>query len=303
MHILMIFLDGVGLGDNNAETNPFVSANLPTLESFTNGEKWLSTTPKQATSRTVFIPTDPRLGVSGRPQSGTGQATIVTGQNIPKLIGEHYGPKPNEKTRELFDQDNFFKQVVNAGKTASLLEAYPPEWHKLINRGKRLPSSYQYAVKSAGLPFFGEDELRKGEAVSGDWTAVGWQTHLGYEDIPTLTPYEAGQRLVHLSRNYDFAFFSHWLTDVAGHRGPMEHAIELLETFDQVMAGVRDEWNDSEGLVIVTSDHGNIEEIGNRKHTENDVPTLVIGEKRLEFSENVSDLSDLVPGMHQLLLG
>lgn len=298
----MIFLDGVGLGDNNADVNPFIDSNLPTLNTFTNGDKWLNSTTKQTTSRSIFIPTDPRLGVKGRPQSGTGQATIVTGRNIPKLIGEHYGPKPSQETRKLLDQDNFFKQVVNAGKTASLLEAYPPEWHDVIERGKRLPSSYQYAARSAGVPFLGEHELRVGEAVSGDWTGQGWKTQLGYRDIPILTAFEAGQRLVHLSRKVDFAFFPHWLTDITGHRGPMVRAIELLETFDQVMAGILSEWDDSEGLVIVTSDHGNIEEIGNRKHTQNDVPTLVIGEKRATFAEGISDLSHLVGGMSQLLL-
>lgn len=298
----MIFLDGVGLGENNSETNPFVSAHLPTLESFTNGETWLKTTGKQETSRAIFIPTDPRLGVKGRPQSGTGQATIVTGRNISQLIGEHYGPKPSEKTRALLDEDNFFKQVVNAGKTASLLEAYPPQWHEVIERGKRLPSSYQYAARSAGVPFLGIDDLRAGTAISGDWTAEAWKTQLSYDDIPILTPYESGQRLVKLSREVDFAFFPHWLTDIAGHRGPMKRAIELLETFNQVMAGVLDEWDDNEGLIIITSDHGNIEEIGNRKHTENDVPTVVIGEKRHQFAEGVSDLSHLVGGMSQLLL-
>ena len=76
MHILMIFLDGVGLGDADPEVNPFALANLPTLHQLANGHGWFNTTGTQISDRAVFIPTDPRLGIPGKPQSATGQATI-----------------------------------------------------------------------------------------------------------------------------------------------------------------------------------------------------------------------------------
>src|SRR5881394_3334483 len=100
MHILLIFLDGIGLGDNNPDVNPFAVANTPTLLSLTNGKRWLRETGHQEATRSILVPTDPRLGVAGRPQSGTSQAAILTGRNIPQIIGEHYGPKPNEATRK-----------------------------------------------------------------------------------------------------------------------------------------------------------------------------------------------------------
>ena len=95
MHILMIFLDGIGLGTDNPSSNPFSVAQTPTLLKLTNNRRWLANTGRQSSERALFIPTDPRMGVPGRPQSGTGQAAIVTGRNIPQLVGEHYGPKPN----------------------------------------------------------------------------------------------------------------------------------------------------------------------------------------------------------------
>lgn len=300
MHILMLFLDGVGLGDPIPE-NPFFVAELPTLQHLSNGKRWLRDTAQQSTGRAVFIPTDPRMGVSGRPQSGTGQAAIVTGRNISQLIGEHYGPKPNLATRDLLDEDNFFKQVLAHNKTAAMLEAYPPQWHNGINSGKRLPSSYQYAALSAGLTIPGVEDFRAGRALSGDWTGEGWHSELGFDDTPVYTPYEAGVKLVELSRQYDFAFFPHWLTDVVGHRGTIEQASNLLRTFDGVMAGVLATWDDDEGLVVITSDHGNIELIGDRRHTENDVPTVFIGREKDLLAENVRDLSDLVPQMANLL--
>ncbi len=297
MHILLIFIDGIGLGDDNSEINPFAAADLPTLNALANGNRWLRSTGIQTSPRAVFVPTDPRMGMAGRPQSGSGQAAILTGKNIPQLIGEHYGPKPNAPIRDLLNEDNFFKQVVQKGKTAALLEAYPPPWHQGINSGKNLPSSYQWAAHSAGVPYMDEHDLRTGRALSGDWTGEGWHSQLGYTDTPLLTPYEAGKRLVEISRQYDFAMMSHWLTDVVGHRGTLAEGVRLLEIFDGVMQGVLDTWDDDEGLTLITSDHGNMEEIGSRKHTENDVPTVIIGAEKTQFAQGLVDLAGLVPRM------
>ena len=301
MHILLIFLDGVGLGTDDPAANPFAAADLPTLRKLAGESAWLDSTEPQHNARTRFMPLDPRLGVPGRPQSGTGQATIVTGRNVPGIIGRHYGPKPDAATRVILDEGNLFRQLVDAGCSAALLEAYPPRWHRGINSGKHLPASYQYATRSAGLPFMDADDLRAGRALSGDWTGAAWRTQLGFPNMPVLTPYQAGRRLVKISRDYDFSFFSHWFTDVVGHRGSMEQAVDLLQIFDAVMAGVLDEWDDDEGLVIVTSDHGNIEDLSHGKHTENNVPGVVIGSRHDAFAD-ARTLADIAPRIADVLL-
>jgi 2,3-bisphosphoglycerate-independent phosphoglycerate mutase len=301
MHILMLFLDGIGLGADDPTVNPFSVANMPTLLSLTNGKRWLRETGRQESKRAIFIPTDPRLGISGRPQSATGQAAILTGKNVPQMIGEHYGPKPNLPIRELLAEDNFFKQVVTHGKKAALLDAYPPMWHHDHNRGKSLRSSYQQAAYEAGQKLFDLDDLKARRALTPEWTGDSWNEYLKLNDIPVYTPYAAGKMLVELSRGYDFAMHSHWMTDMVGHRGPFERGVELLELFDGVMAGVLDNWDDKEGLILITSDHGNMEEIGNRNHTENDVPTVIIGQEKAAFAQNFHDLTDFVPHMAKLL--
>jgi len=303
MHILMLFLDGIGLGDDDPAVNPFASARMPTLTALTNGNRWLRGIGRQESERAIFIPTDPRLGIPGRPQSATGQAAILTGKNVPQMIGEHYGPKPNLAIRELLAEDNFFKQVVAQGKRAALLDAYPPMWHHDHNRGKSLRSSYQQSAYEAGQTLFDLEALKQGRALTPEWTGESWHTYLKLKDTPVYTPHEAGKQLVELSRSYDFAMHSHWMTDMIGHRGPLERGIELLELFDGVMAGVLDAWDDAEGLVLVTSDHGNMEAIGNRNHTENDVPTLIIGQQKAAFAQGFHALTDFVPRMATLLFG
>ncbi len=301
--ILLVFLDGVGLGDPNPDTNPFAAATTPTLNQLAGGHRWLRNTGRQNSVRSLFIPTDPRLGMAGLPQSGTGQATILTGCNVPALVGQHYGPKPDPVTRQLLAQDNFFKQVVNHGGTAALIEAYPPRWHAAINSGKRLRASYQQAAHEAGLTIFDEVALYRGDALAVDWTGEAWRSQLGYSDSPVYTPAEAGAKMVEIARRYDFAFFSHWLTDVIGHRGTMTDAVELLKLFDAVMAGALQAWNDDEGLIIITSDHGNFEDLSHRHHTANDVPTVIIGRDRDVFADGYSDLTGLASRMARYLFG
>jgi hypothetical protein len=300
MRALLIFLDGVGLGDD-APHNPFTHAHLPTLTGLSDGQPWLRTTGPRRTDRALFIPTDAGMGVPGRPQSGTGQAAIVTGRPIPALINRHYGPRPDAATRDLIAEGSLFSEVVAAGKSARLLEAYPPGWHAAIEGGKRLPSSYQQAAKDAGLRFLDADDLRAGRALSGDWTGEGWRTHLDFPDMPVLSAYDAGTRLVELAQAVDFAFFPHWLTDMTGHRGPMDRAIELLETFDGVMRGVLDAWDDADGVIVITSDHGNLEDLSQRHHTENPVPTVAIGAAKDVFAD-LTDLAGIAPRLRELLL-
>lgn len=303
MRLLFLFVDGIGLGDDDPDVNPFAVAQTPTLHALSGGRGWFRQTGRQSTERATFIPTDPRLGVAGRPQSGSSQAVILTGENVPARIGRHYGPKPSPDIRAILDEDNFFKRVQRAGKRAQLLDAYPPRWHEGINSGKSLPSSLQYAALSAGQRIYGLDDLVAGRALTPEWTGAGWREHLGLEGIPILTPPEAGRRMVKLSEGYAFTLHSHWMTDYVGHRGPFAEAVTLLERLDGVLAGILEAWDDDAGLVILTSDHGNMEVIGERHHTENDVPTVLIGapDLRERFAEGFSRLTDFVPRMAHLI--
>lgn len=95
MHILFIFLDGVGLGVDDPEINPFAGIEMPVLQELLGGRKLLAASAPFEGDRATLIALDASLGVKGLPQSATGQAVLLTGINVPAEIGEHYGPKPN----------------------------------------------------------------------------------------------------------------------------------------------------------------------------------------------------------------
>ncbi|MCC7449195.1 MAG: hypothetical protein IT324_17380 [Anaerolineae bacterium] len=299
--VLLIFLDGIGLGDDDPTINPFAAAHTPTLHALAGHQRWLRSTPRTESARAIFVPTDPRLSVAGRPQSATGQAVILTGRNVPAEIGEHYGPKPSPAIRAILAEDNLFKRLTAQGKRAALLDAYPPRFFHGIDSGKRLRSAIQQAAYEGGVRIYSVEDFYAGRALSADWTGQGWRDMLGYPDAPLLSPAEAGARMADLARDQDFSLFSTWITDEIGHRGPLERGVAYLELFDQVMAGLLAAWRDDDGLILITSDHGNMEDLSIRNHTENDVPTVIIGGARHAFADGFTSLMDITPRVLDVL--
>ncbi len=305
MHCLFIFLDGVGLGPDDPLTNPFASARMPNLQALLDGRRLLGGEglPVHA-ERASLLSLDANLNVKGLPQSATGQAVLLTGVNVPAQIGYHYGPKPNQAVAEFVTNGNLFHTLGSAGKRCALLGGYPPRYFQAIESGRRMFSAIPLAASSAGLRLMDVEDIRSGRAISADLTGKGWTSQPGFPDIPQLTNHQAGQRLAGLGLAYDFAFFEYWLTDYAGHEQNLPQALELLEKFDQTIGGLAEAWDDAAGLVLITSDHGNLEDLSTRRHTANPVPGLLIGslEARRQFSQGLVDLTG-VAGKVTALLG
>ncbi len=295
MRLLFIFLDGVGLGADNPEINPLARVDMPVMQSLLGGQKLLAASAPFAGERATLLPLDASLGVSGLPQSATGQTVLLTGINVPAEIGEHYGPKPNPAVAKYLLNGNLFSQLTKAGRTAALLNGYPPRYFDGVDSGKRLYSAIPLAVTSAGLPLFTKDDLYAGRALSADFTGAGWHEILGFPDVPTYGPRAAGKKLGELAGRYDFSFFEYWASDYAGHKQDMKWAIKQLEIFDGVLSGLIENWDDDEGLILVTSDHGNMEDLSTRRHTDAKVPGLLIGSSkaRAAFGSGLNDLAEV----------
>lgn len=307
MRLLFLFLDGVGLGKDDPEYNPLARVTMPNLEALLGEERLLAKSldgRRLETERASLLALDACMGVEGLPQSASGQATLLTGVNIPAAIGYHYGPKPNPSIAEYLEDGTLFSQLRAAGKSAALLNAYPPRYFEAIRSGKRLFSAIPQAVSSAGIYLMNADDLFARRALSADFTGRAWRDHLDYPEAPLFEPQEAGETLARLASGYDLAFFEYWLTDYAGHKQDQEGANDILVTFDRMLGGLLSAWNDEEGLILITSDHGNMEDLSTRRHTDNPVPALVIGAPPLreQFTSGLCDLSDVAPGILELIL-
>jgi hypothetical protein len=302
MTILFIFLDGVGLGADDHFINPFVRAEMPNLQKLLGGQKLLASAAPFEGERASLYALDASLGVAGLPQSATGQAVLLTGRNVPAEIGYHYGPKPDPATAAHLQEGGLFGDLTRAGKRAALVNAYPERYFEGIDSGKRLYSSIPLAVTKAGLSLFTTADLISGRAISADFTAEAWRERMKLPDIPVLSLPEAGARLAALSRNYDFAFFEYWLSDYAGHGQDMDEAQALLAKLDAMLGGLLAAWDD-EDLILITSDHGNLEDLSTRRHTANPVPLLLVGHPAARQAFRAStDLLGVAPTIRQLLL-
>lgn len=301
MNFLFLFMDGVGLGEDEPEINPLAQARMPHLVELLGGERLLRATAPRESERASLLALDPNLGVDGLPQSATGQGALVTGKNISQMIGKHYGPKPTKEIAAIIEQENLFTELSRRGYQASLLNAYPERYFQAIDSGRRLLSAIPLSVTSAGIALHNHDDLNAGRAFSVDFTGQGWREQLGYQDAPLMTPHAAGVHLAEVCASLDFAFFEYWISDYAGHHQDVPGAIALLERFDEVLGGLLEAWDDDHGLVLITSDHGNMEDMRTRHHTANPVPGLVIGSQALRqrFTQDLRSLSDVYAAIMQ----
>lgn len=295
--VICLFLDGVGLGSPDPEVNPLAAATLPTLRGLLDGAPLVAESGRVSTGLAHLIPTDACLGVAGRPQSASGQATILTGVNVPRALGHHYGPRPNASIRRLVDEANLFARLVRRGHSFCFCNAYPQGYFQAVARGKRLLSVIPYAALAAGQRLFTAADLRAGRALTADFTGETWRTHLGYTDTPIYTPQEAGRRLAAIAQGHSLTFFEHWMTDLLGHRRDRTAGVALLETFDAFLAGLLAEVDLTHTLVLVCSDHGNLEDCTERGHTTHPALTVLIGRDLRPLADGIHRLDDLAPAI------
>lgn len=288
-------MDGIGLGSDNPEVNPLARAEMPFTQSLLGGQKLTASAAPYESEWVSLLALDASLSVDGLPQSATGQAVLMTGINIPAELGYHYGPKPNPQVAEyLIDGQTIFSWLREEKKTAALLNAFPPRYFSGIASGKRLYSSIPLAVTSAGYNLFTQDDLFAGRALSADFTGNGWRSHLNISDAPTLSPHEAGEKLSELAKEFDFSMFEYWASDYAGHKQNMDWAVEQMETFDMVLNELVNSWNTSDDLILITSDHGNMEDLSTRRHTGSKVPGIIIGNLHRSFTAELTSIVGIV---------
>jgi 2,3-bisphosphoglycerate-independent phosphoglycerate mutase len=303
--VLLLFLDGVGLGSSDPERNPLAAAPMPALRVLLGGRGLEALTAPYEGPLATLLAVDATLGVDGPPQSASGQGVLLTGRNLPREFGGHYGPKPSPAIAQALTEDSIFHEVVRRGGSAALLNAYPPRYFAAIARRYRMYSSIPMAVHAAGIPLMTAEDLQAGRALAADFTGTGWLLQPDFPPAPTYSPAEAGRKLAELARRCDLAWFDYWLPDYAGHRSTRRETLKLLETFDGVLGGLAEAWDGEQGLIVVTSDHGNLEDSHERSHTLNPVPALLVGPMamRREFCRHLSDLTDVAPAILRALYG
>ncbi|MDT8342563.1 MAG: alkaline phosphatase family protein [Longimicrobiales bacterium] len=282
------------MGPDEAAHNPFLSARLPVLRSLLGGAVPTTRMPARAHSgerEAASAPLDAGLGVAGLPQSGTGQASLLTGRNAAQHFGHHFGPWVPVRLRPLVESESVLRRAVAAGIPTAFANAYPAGWPG--PGGSRRVAGPPLAARGAGLLNRDHRHLARGEAVATEIDNHGWRHRLGFAALPEVAPQAAGRTLGRIAARHRLTLWAHYATDTAGHRGGMAGARAALERVDTFLGGVLETLPRGHLLMLV-SDHGNIEDVRGG-HTRNPALTLLAGPEAVERSRTLETLLDPAP--------
>jgi hypothetical protein len=294
-HIILIFVDGLGVGLEDRERNPIAHAGGRFLGVFSNGK------PPELPLGGISKPLDACLGLEGLPQSATGQTALLTGKNGAKLLNMHLFGFPNRKLREVILEHSILKRVKEAGLRAAFINVFRPRFFELGDAvWEKVPLSVTTWVnRAAGLPFFTLEDLHDREAIYQEFTNEALREQ-GF-DVPIFTPEEAGRILAKRSRDFHLLLYEYFRTDEAGHRQKMESAAEEIRRLERFLDSLLNTVDRSDTLVLLTSDHGNIEDLSVRGHTRNPALTVLWGCGAVEMAEELESILDVHPAILKAL--
>jgi len=290
--LLFVFLDGVGLGPAGPE-NPFSAREDSAFRRLAGGAAWTRALTETTAPDHLVRPLDATLGVEGLPQSGTGQATLFTGVNCAERVGRHFGPFPHSATYGVLDHENLFHRVQTLrpdDQPAAFANAFPPQFFEAASRRWTVTTR---CCAGAGVPLRDLDALQANRAVAADLTAEAWRDALDLDVAPRAAS-QAAQALVATHRDHLCTLFEYFQTDKVGHgRGDLSPEA-IMDRLDQFLGRLLDLLDPARDTLLVTSDHGNVEDPRHTQHTRNPVPLFVRGWAAPYF-EDARDLTDVTP--------
>lgn len=161
--------------------------------------------------------------------------------------------------------------------------------------------------KYAHVTFFfngGEEKQYKGE----DRILVPSPKVETYDLKPEMSAYEVTEKVVEAinSEKYNNIILNFANPDMVGHTGNLEAAVKAVETIDECVGKVLDAVNNVKGVLLITADHGNSEQMIDYKtgephtaHTTNPVPLILVGMENVQLKQG--RLADLAPTMLDIM--
>lgn len=135
-----------------------------------------------------------------------------------------------------------------------------------------------------------------------------------YDQKPEMSIVEVNSNAISRikKKNYDFMVINFANPDMVGHTGNFKAAIAACEAVDKELGLIIKATLDSQGLILVTADHGNIEQMVNPRtgepdteHTKNPVPFILVGDKTSTIKDfqvrNGGVLADISPTILECL--
>jgi 2,3-bisphosphoglycerate-independent phosphoglycerate mutase len=292
VRVVMVFVDGVGLGDRDRAINPLERACTPVLRGLLG--RSLAGRDVIRTGAALLLSLDATLGVPGLPQSATGQTALLTGENAAVLVGRHVVAYPTPTLQGLLASRGLFVVLRSRGVPAAFANAYPPAYFAAIDGGRLRRAAMALNAMQAGVRLRDMNDLRDGTAVYHDLTNA--RPRAEGCSVPAVTPEESGRHLAAIAARYAFTLFEFFQTDLAGH-GRIEDRVEVVERLDRFLGGVLEATDLASTLLVLTSDHGNLEDERTAMHTLNPVPALLVGAGREAVGARLGAITDVAPAL------
>ena len=129
-----------------------------------------------------------------------------------------------------------------------------------------------------------------------------------YDMKPEMSANEVTDKVVDAinSKKYNVIILNYANPDMVGHTGNLDAAIKAVETIDTCVGRVLEAVNAQNGVLMITADHGNCEQMIDYKtgephtaHTTNPVPLMLVGMDNAKLKEG--KLADLAPTMLEIM--
>lgn len=296
MSIIYLFLDGVGLGDNDPDRNPY-SRYAHSFLSAAGGKT--GNTPGNWT----VVETDASLGYPGLPQSATGQTALWTGVNGARAMGRHMTGFPGPTLIRVIERYSIIKRLCEAGLRCSLMNAYTHSYIERIQQRPRLASASTHVQRVSGQRLKTVDDLEQNDALYMDITHE--IMHQIYPDLaerfPTQSARQRGADFARIASNYDLCLFEFFLTDKAGHEQSFEMCAWCIQVLEEFLDGLCAAMDPQRDLLVIASDHGNSEDLSVKTHTHRAVPTFLFGNGAEAGAKSIRSLIDIPPFLYSQL--
>jgi 2,3-bisphosphoglycerate-independent phosphoglycerate mutase len=131
-----------------------------------------------------------------------------------------------------------------------------------------------------------------------------------YDLQPEMSAPELTDKLVAAieSQKFDLIVLNFANPDMVGHTGIIPAAIKAVETVDNSLGRIGDAINHVGGVLLVTADHGNADQMVDpitkepyTAHTTNPVPFIVVGANDVAALNEIGKLGDIAPTILELL--
>lgn len=111
-----------------------------------------------------------------------------------------------------------------------------------------------------------------------------------YDEVPEMAVYEITNQVIDALKygRYDFIGVNFANADMIGHTGNLEASIKAVQAVDECVGKLAKEVLHHNGILFITADHGNVEEVINAQtgdidteHSTNPVPFIIVSNKNL----------------------